>query len=78
MPDQKIPAFGTYGYTKLADQMGIGTNCVFGEHARPTDPVFCACLSARVMFPGPSFSSVLSAACHGVHVLASGEQVNFH
>lgn len=30
------PKFGSFGYTKLADKLGLGTNCVFGEHNRET------------------------------------------
>ena len=33
---QKIPTFGSYAYTKMADKLGLGTNCVFGVHDRET------------------------------------------
>ena len=34
----KMPAFGTFKYSELADHYGLGTNVVFGVHERPTDP----------------------------------------
>ena len=34
----KVPAFGTFKYSELADHYGLGTNVVFGVHERPTDP----------------------------------------
>ncbi len=27
---------GSYAYTKMADKLGLGTNCVFGVHDRET------------------------------------------
>jgi hypothetical protein len=33
---KKLPTFGSYQYTKMADKIGLGTNCVFGVHDRTT------------------------------------------
>ena len=34
--DKTLPKYGTYGYSQLADHLGLGTNVVFGEHDRVT------------------------------------------
>eukprot|EP00290_Baffinella_frigidus_P010904 CAMPEP_0180149928 /NCGR_PEP_ID=MMETSP0986-20121125/21122_1 /TAXON_ID=697907 /ORGANISM="non described non described, Strain CCMP2293" /LENGTH=48 /DNA_ID= /DNA_START= /DNA_END= /DNA_ORIENTATION= len=34
--EKVLPAYGSYEYSKQADDLGLGTNVTFGQHARPT------------------------------------------
>jgi len=32
--ETKVPVYGSYSYSKMADSLGLGTNVVFGVHER--------------------------------------------